>query len=94
VEAKHGRSAKDWWPAGHLLPPLFLSPPLSTSLAQPPHLWAKVDGQWPHGLAAQPPLGSPIKGLTRGASSFILQAHKQSQIFGILLQVLSLLKLV
>jgi hypothetical protein len=21
VEAKHGRSTKDWWPAGHLLPP-------------------------------------------------------------------------
>jgi hypothetical protein len=21
VEVKHGQSAKDWWPTGHLLPP-------------------------------------------------------------------------
>jgi hypothetical protein len=87
VEAKHGRSAKDWWLVGHLLPPFFLSPPLSTSLAQPPHLSDKVSGQWPHGLvgrppslAGRPPLGSPIKGLPRGASSFIPQAHKQPPI--------------
>jgi UDP-N-acetyl-D-mannosaminuronic acid transferase (WecB/TagA/CpsF family) len=53
-------------------------PPLSTRLAQPPQLWDKLEGQWPHGLAARPPslagrppLGSPIKGLPRGASSFI-----------------------
>jgi hypothetical protein len=31
-------------------------------------------------LAGRPPLGSPIKGLSRGASSFIPQAHKQPQI--------------
>jgi hypothetical protein len=30
----------------------FLSAPLSTPLAQPPHLWDKVEGQWPLGLAA------------------------------------------
>jgi hypothetical protein len=73
--------------AGHLLPLFFLSPPLSTSLAQVPHLWDKVEGQWPHGLAGRPPylagrppLGSPIKGLPMGAFSFIPQAHKQHQI--------------
>jgi hypothetical protein len=87
VEAKHDRLAKDWLPAGHVLPLFFLSPPLSTSLAQPPHLWDKVEGQWPLGLAAQPPYlagrppcGSPIKGLPRGTFSFIPQAHKQHQI--------------
>jgi hypothetical protein len=69
VEAKHGWSAKDWWPAHHLLPPFLLSPPLSPSLAQPTHLWDKVEGQWPPGLVARspsladrPPHGSPIKG--------------------------------
>jgi hypothetical protein len=45
-------------------------------------------GQRPHGLATRPPylasqepLGSPIKGLPRGAFSFIPQAHEQHQIF-------------
>jgi hypothetical protein len=33
----------------------LLSPPLSPSLAQPPHLWDKVEEQWPDGLAARPP---------------------------------------
>jgi hypothetical protein len=87
VEAKHSWSAKDWWPTDHLLPPFFLSPPLSISLAQPPHLWDKVDGQWSHGLARRPPylagwppLGSIIKGLPRGAFSFIPRGHKQPQI--------------
>jgi hypothetical protein len=55
LEAKHGLLAKDWWPAGHLLSPFFLSLPLSTSLAQPPHLWDKVEGPRPQGLAARPP---------------------------------------
>jgi hypothetical protein len=62
-------------------------PPLSSSLAQPPRLLDKVEGQWRHGLPARPPslagwppLGSPIKGMQRGASSFIPQAHKQHQI--------------
>jgi hypothetical protein len=32
------------------------------------------------GLAARAPLGSPIKGLSRGTFSFIPQAHKQLQI--------------
>jgi hypothetical protein len=64
---------------GRLTTLSLLSPPLSTSLAQPPDLSNKVEGQWPHGLAACPPLGSPIKGLLRGASSFIPQAHKQPQ---------------
>jgi hypothetical protein len=56
-------------------------PPLSLSLAQTPHLWDKVEGQWPHGLVGRPPLDSPIKGLPSGAFSFIPQ-------------VISLLKLV
>jgi hypothetical protein len=84
---RHCRSAKEWWLANHVLPPFLLSPPLSRSLAQPPHLWDKVEGQWPHGLVARPPslagqtpLGSPIKGLPRRASSFIAQAHQQPQI--------------
>jgi hypothetical protein len=60
--------------------PLFslLSLLLSTSLSQPPHLRDKLESFWPHGLAARPPtlvsrphLGSPTKGLPRGASSFI-----------------------
>jgi hypothetical protein len=33
----------------------LISPPLSTPLAQSPDLWDKVEGQWPHGLAARPP---------------------------------------
>jgi hypothetical protein len=60
---------------------------LPSSLSQPPHLEDKLESFWPHGLAARPPtlasqphLGSPIKGLPRGASSFIPQAHKQTQI--------------
>jgi hypothetical protein len=47
----------------------LLSPPLSPSLAQPPHLWDRIEVLWPHGLSTQPPslagrspLGSPIKG--------------------------------
>jgi hypothetical protein len=87
VEAKFDRPTKDFWPAGHLLPPFSLSPPLSTFLAQPSHIWDKVEGQWPHGLAACPPYldgrpssGSLIKGLPMGTSSFIPQAHKQPQI--------------
>jgi hypothetical protein len=51
----------------------LLSPLLSLSLAQPPQLWDKVEGQWSHGLAAQAPFlvgrlpfGSPIKGLPWG----------------------------
>jgi hypothetical protein len=59
----------------------LLSSPLPSSLPQPPSRWDKVDGQWPHGLVARPPLGSPIKWMPRGASSFIPQAHKQPQIF-------------
>jgi hypothetical protein len=58
----------------------LLSPPLSQSLAQPPYMLDKVQEQWPHGLAARPPLGSPTKGLPRGASSIIPQAQKQPQI--------------
>jgi hypothetical protein len=71
-----GQSAKDWWLADHLLLPFLHSPPLSPSLARPPHLWDRMEGPWPHGLAARtpslagrPPLGSPIKGLPRGTSS-------------------------
>jgi hypothetical protein len=51
---------------------------LSSSLSQPPHLGDKLVSFWPHGLAArlptlagQPNLSSHIKGLPRGASSFI-----------------------
>jgi hypothetical protein len=80
VEAKCGR------PATFPLFPL-LSLLLSSSLSQPPHLGDKLESFWPHELAARPPtlasrphLGSPIKGLPRGASSFIPQAHKQPQI--------------
>jgi hypothetical protein len=65
----------------------LLSLILSSSLSQPPHLGDKLESSWPHGLAAWPPtlvdwphLGSPIKELPRGASSFIPQAHKQPQI--------------
>jgi hypothetical protein len=54
------------WPATFSL----LSSPLSPSLAQPPHLWDKMEALWPHGLAARPPslagwppLASPVKGL-------------------------------
>jgi hypothetical protein len=34
------------------------------SLAQPPHLWDKVEEQWPHRLAARPPFlaGRPTLG--------------------------------
>jgi hypothetical protein len=101
VEAKCCRPAKDLWLAGHR--PLFslLSLLLSSYLSQPPQLGDKLESFWPHGLTARPPtlagwphLGSPIKGLTRGASSFIPQAHKQPQISLILLQVLSSFKLV
>jgi hypothetical protein len=69
--------------------PLFplISLLLSSSLSQPPHLGDKLESFQPHTLAAQPPtwasrphLGSPIKGLPRGASSFIPQAHKQPEI--------------
>jgi hypothetical protein len=77
-----GRPKIGGWPATFSL----LTPPLSPSLAQPPHLWDKMEGQWQHGLAVRPPslvgrppLGSPIKGLTWGAS-FIPQAHKRPQI--------------
>jgi hypothetical protein len=28
----------------------LLSPPLSPSLAQPPHLWDRMVGLWPYGL--------------------------------------------
>jgi hypothetical protein len=51
VEAKHGWSAKDYWMTDHHLLPFFLSPLLSTFLAQPPHPWDKVEEQWPHGSA-------------------------------------------
>jgi hypothetical protein len=60
--------------------PLFslLSLLLSSPLSHPLHLGDKLESFWPHGLAAQPPtlvgrphLGSPVKGLPRGASSFI-----------------------
>jgi hypothetical protein len=51
---------------------------LSSSLSQPPHPGDKLESFWPHGLAARPPtlagqphFGSLIKGLERGASSFI-----------------------
>jgi hypothetical protein len=66
----------------------LLSLLLSSSLSQPLHLGDKLESFWSHGLAARPPtlvgrphFGSPIKGLPRGASSFIPQAHKQPQIF-------------
>jgi hypothetical protein len=49
----------------------LLFPPLSPSLAQAPHLWDRMEGLCPHGLAGPPPLASPIKGLLRGAFSFI-----------------------
>jgi hypothetical protein len=58
----------------------LLSPPLSPSIAQPPHHWDRLEGLGPHVLSARPPLGSPIKGLTWGASTFIPQDHKQPQI--------------
>jgi hypothetical protein len=65
AEAKCGRPAKDLWPAGHL-PPLF------------PSFLSTIYPFWPHGLAARPPtlvsrphVGSPIKGLPGGTSSFI-----------------------
>jgi hypothetical protein len=77
VEARHGWSAKESWSTGRLLPPFLFSPPLSPSLAQPPHGMATR----PPYLAGWPPLGSPIKGLPRGAFSFIPQAHKKPQIF-------------
>jgi hypothetical protein len=60
--------------------PLFslLSLLLYSSISQPKHLVDKLESFWPHGLAGRPPnlagwphLGSPIKGLSRGASSFI-----------------------
>jgi hypothetical protein len=38
VEAKHGRSAKEWWSANHLLPPFLLSPPLRPSMAGRPKI--------------------------------------------------------
>jgi hypothetical protein len=82
-----GRSAKDCWSVGHILPPFLISPLISPSLAQPPHLWDRMEGLCPHWLATRPPTlasqtphGSPIKGLPRGVSSFIPQAHKQPQI--------------
>jgi hypothetical protein len=60
--------------------PLFslLSLLLYSSLSQPLHLGDKLKSFWPHELAGRPPtlagrphIGSPIKGLSRGASSFI-----------------------
>jgi hypothetical protein len=60
--------------------PLFslLSLLLSSYLSQPLHHGDKLKSFWPHRLAARPPtlagrphLGSPIKRLPRGASSFI-----------------------
>jgi hypothetical protein len=60
--------------------PLFSLRPLLlySSLSQPPNLGDKLESLWPHDLAARPPtlagrphLGSPIKGLPKGASSFI-----------------------
>jgi hypothetical protein len=60
--------------------PLFslLSLLLSSSLSQPPHLGDKFESFWPHELATRSPtlagrsyLVSPIKGMSRGASSFI-----------------------
>jgi hypothetical protein len=60
--------------------PLFflLSLLLSSALSQPPHLGDNLESFWPHGLTTHPPtlpgwphLGSPIKGLSKGASSFI-----------------------
>jgi hypothetical protein len=78
VEAKCGRLAKDLWSAGDLAP-LFPSFPstifLFVSTTAP---WGQIREIWPHGLPARPPtlagrphLGSPIKVLPRGASSFI-----------------------
>jgi hypothetical protein len=71
VEAKCGRPATT--PLSSLLSLLLYS-----SLSQPPHLGDKLESFWPHGLAARPPtfagwphFGSLIKGLPRGASSFI-----------------------
>jgi hypothetical protein len=58
----------------------LLSLLLSSSLSQPLHLGDKLESFWPHGLEAWPHLGSPIKGLPRGASSFIPKAHKQHHI--------------
>jgi hypothetical protein len=73
------------WVAGQPSPPF--SPPLLSPLPQPPPIWETMEGLWPHGLAIRPPplagrgpRGSPIKELPRGASSFIPQAHKQTQV--------------
>jgi hypothetical protein len=71
VEAKCGCPAKDLCPVGQLSPFSLLSLVLSSSLSQPQHLGDKLESFWPHGLATQPHLGSPIKGLLRGTSSFI-----------------------
>jgi hypothetical protein len=69
VEAKCGRPAKYLWLAIHL-PPLFPSFPST--------IFFFVSTTAPHGLATRPPtlagqphLGSTIKGLPMGASSFI-----------------------
>jgi hypothetical protein len=47
-----GRPKIGGWLATFFL--FLLSPSLSPSLTQPPHLWDKVEGHWPHGLATQP----------------------------------------
>jgi hypothetical protein len=54
-----GRPKIVGWPATFSL--LSFVPPLSTPLAQPPHVWDKVEGQWPHELAGRPAtiLGRP-----------------------------------
>jgi hypothetical protein len=40
----------------------LLSPPLSPFLAQPPHLWDRMEGLWLHGLATGHPLAPLYKG--------------------------------
>jgi hypothetical protein len=54
----------DWPSTFPLFPLLYLL--LSSSLSQPPHLGDKLESFWPHGLAARPHLGFPVKGLPRG----------------------------
>jgi hypothetical protein len=80
----------EWRPsmAGRLPSPSFLPFPstiyifssTTTPLGQSRGTMATWAGRPAPYLAGHPPRGSPIKGLSRGAFSFIPQAHKQHQI--------------
>jgi hypothetical protein len=62
--------------------PFLHSPPLSPSLARPPHLWDRMEGLWPHGLAAQPPSltgGHPLAPLLNGCKGRLLLHPTSSQ---------------